>query len=191
MVKDSHKILQRLNELLLKKKMKTAEKKELDIIDTLEVCYEMTCRGYKITNINLEKSLAKDFLVNPDNHKEIIPPFIVVDGLGEAVANKIVQEREKPFTSIQDMMDRTSLPKPIFKKLEEMGVFKAMENDDIKRAFDNAVNAYDKVKDVVTDYFEKPEVQKNIDKAKDITIDVAEKGVAALKKWLKSNKKGK
>ena len=127
MVKDSHKILQRLNELLLKKKMKTAEKKELDIIDTLEVCYEMTCRGYKISNINLEKSLAKDFLVNPDNHKEIIPPFIVVDGLGEAVANKIVQEREKPFTSIQDMMDRTSLPKPIFKKLDDMGVFKGMD----------------------------------------------------------------
>ena len=68
---------------------------------------------------------------------------------------------------------------------------KAMENDDIKNAFDTAVNAYDKVKDVVTDYFEKPEVQDNIDKAKDFTIDIAEKGVAALKKWLKSNKKGK
>lgn len=68
---------------------------------------------------------------------------------------------------------------------------KAMENDDIKNAFDTAVNAYDKVKDVVTDYFEKPEVQENIDKVKDATIDIAEKGVAALKKWLKSNKKGK
>ena len=128
MVKDSHKILQRLNELQLKKKMRTAENKEIDLIDTLEVCYEMACRGYKIANISLEKSLAKDFLVNPDNPKEIIPPFIVLDGLGEAVANKIVQEREKPFTSIQDMMDRTSLPKPIFKKLEEMGVFKGMDD---------------------------------------------------------------
>lgn len=68
---------------------------------------------------------------------------------------------------------------------------KAMENDDIKNAFDNAVAAYNNVKDVVTDYFEKPEVQNNIEKAKDITIDVAEKGVDALKKWLKNNKKGK
>lgn len=68
---------------------------------------------------------------------------------------------------------------------------KAMENDDIKNAFDNAVSAYNNVKDVVTDYFEKPEVQNNIEKAKDITIDVAEKGVDALKKWLKNSKKGK
>ena len=68
---------------------------------------------------------------------------------------------------------------------------KAMENDDIKNAFDTAVNSYDKVKDVVTDYFEKPEVQDNIDKVKDATIDIAEKGVVALKKWLKSSKKDK
>lgn len=68
---------------------------------------------------------------------------------------------------------------------------KAMENDDVKNAFDSAVSAYNNVKDVVTEYFEKPEVQENIDKAKDFTIDIAEKGVAALKKWLKTNKKEK
>lgn len=68
---------------------------------------------------------------------------------------------------------------------------KAMENEDVKQAFDTAVSAYNNVKDVVTDYFEKPEVQENIEKAKDVTIDIAEKGVAALKKWLKSDKKGK
>ena len=66
---------------------------------------------------------------------------------------------------------------------------KAMENEDIKKTFDSAVAAYNNVKDIVTDYFEKPEVQDNIDKAKDFTIDIAEKGVAALKKWLKTNKR--
>ena len=68
---------------------------------------------------------------------------------------------------------------------------KAMENDDVKKAFDTALSAYNNVKDIVTEYFEKPEVQENIDKAKDFTIDIAEKGVAALKKWLKTNKKRK
>lgn len=68
---------------------------------------------------------------------------------------------------------------------------KAMENEDIKKTFDSAVSTYNNVKDVVSDYFDKPEVQNNIEKVKDITIDVAEKGVAALKKWLKSNNKGK
>ena len=128
MVKDSHRILQRLRELQIKKQEREASKKEENIINTLEVCYEMVCRGYKITNIQLDKSLAKDFLVNPDNHKEIIPPFVVLDGLGEAVANKIVSERElKPFSSIQDMVDRTSVPKPLVSKLEDMGVFKGMD----------------------------------------------------------------
>lgn len=68
---------------------------------------------------------------------------------------------------------------------------KAMENDEVKKAFDTAVSTYNNVKDIVTEYFEKPEVQENIDKAKDFTIDIAEKGVAALKKWLKTNKKRK
>lgn len=108
-----------------------------------------------------------------------------VSKINEIKKNKDVQ---KAVASAEDFLKATydksaDLAKDAFDK--------AMENDDIKRAFDNAVNAYDKVKDVVTDYFEKPEVQDNIDKAKDITIDIAEKGVAALKKWLKSNKKGK
>ena len=130
MVKDSHKILERMKQLQVLKAEKKASKKEKDIINTLEVCYEMNCRGYHMTNIDLSKSLAKEFLVNPDNHKEIIPPFIVIDGLGEAVANKIVSERDeknKPFSSIQDLIDRTSIPKPIINKLEHMGVFKGMD----------------------------------------------------------------
>ena len=35
------------------------------------------------------------------------------------------------------------------------------------------------------DFTSKPEVQQNIEKAKDVTIDVAEKTVDALKNWLR------
>lgn len=62
---------------------------------------------------------------------------------------------------------------------------KVLDIDECKEFFDKTSSAFNSVKDNVTEYLNKPEVKDNIDKAKDITVDIAEKGVAALKKWLK------
>lgn len=62
---------------------------------------------------------------------------------------------------------------------------KAMENPDIKGVVDGVVKAANEVKEDVDDFFERPEVKEKVDLAKDKTIEIAEKAVDALKKWLK------
>jgi DNA polymerase-3 subunit alpha (Gram-positive type) len=52
-------------------------------------------------------------------------PFTSIDGLGESVAYDIVQKRkEKPFSSRDDVNDRTRVNKTVFEKLEAFGAFK-------------------------------------------------------------------
>ena len=51
--------------------------------------------------ISLEKSQAFDFIIEGDS---LIPPFIAVPGLGENVAQRIVEARsEGPFLSKEDL----------------------------------------------------------------------------------------
>ena len=128
MIKDADSIYARMMELRTRINNREANKKEKDIFDTLEVCYEMTSRGYKLTNIDLYRSLATEFTVNPDDHHEIIPPFKVLDGLGDNVAISIVEAREKgEFLSKEDLMDRTQLSTTLCKKLSDLGVLNGLD----------------------------------------------------------------
>ena len=89
----------------------------------MEICFEMVERGYHLSNIDINRSLAKEFLVNPDDHHEIIPPFKILDGLGDNVAESIVKARnERPFISKEDLMNRTQLSNTLLRKFEELGV---------------------------------------------------------------------
>ena len=131
MVKDADAIYQRMQDILTKLQSRDnpASKKEKDIFDCIEVCYEMVSRGYKMTNIDLYKSLATEFRVNPDNNHEIIPPFKVLDGLGDNVAESIVTARENGnFLSKEDLMNRTQLSTTLCKKLSEMGVLNGLDD---------------------------------------------------------------
>ncbi|MBQ6492610.1 MAG: PolC-type DNA polymerase III [Erysipelotrichaceae bacterium] len=129
MIKDADLIYSRMQELMAKINAREANKKEKDIFDTLEVCYEMTSRGYRMTNIDLYKSLATEFRVNPDNDHEIIPPFKVLDGLGDNVAESIVEARkEREFLSKEDLVDRTQLSNTLCKKLDDLGVLKGLDD---------------------------------------------------------------
>ena len=133
MIKDADSIYLRMQELLVKinSRENPATKKEKDIFDTLEVCYEMVSRGYKLLNINLNKSLATEFLVNPDNNHEIYPPFKVLDGLGDNVAVSIVNARnEREFLSKEDLMNRTLISTTLMKKLDDLGVLQDLDETD-------------------------------------------------------------
>ncbi len=105
-----------------------ATKKEKDLYDVLEICFEMVERGYHLSNIDINRSLAKEFLVNPDDHHEIIPPFKILDGLGDNVAESIVKARnERPFISKEDLMNRTQLSNTLLRKFEELGVLDGLD----------------------------------------------------------------
>ncbi len=130
MLKDADSIYARMQELKTKMNSREnpASKKERDIFDTLEVCYEMVSRGYKMTNIDLYKSQATQFIVNPDNNKEIIPPFKVLDGLGDNVAESIVNARkQREFLSKEDLMERTLLSNTLLKKLDDLNVLDSLD----------------------------------------------------------------
>ena len=70
--------------------------------------------------------MAKTFYIDEDN-KCLYLPFMAVDGLGENVANKIIEEREiKPFYCIEDFANRGKVNKTTVDNLRELGIFKDM-----------------------------------------------------------------
>jgi hypothetical protein len=74
------------------------------------------------------------------------------------------------------------------KKIDELAhdeELKTKIKDGANQVKDGAIKGAKYVGDKTTEFFERPDVQENIEKAKDKTIEVAEKGVEALKKALK------
>lgn len=121
-------IRERLDDVNLKMEVST---KEQNLINVLEVAYEMYCRGLSFANISIEKSQATEFIVNPENELEIIPPFTSIDGLGENIANKIVLNREeRVYNSIKDFKDRSGINGTTLKKLQNLNCLVNLPEDD-------------------------------------------------------------
>ena len=109
MIQGEDAIRRRIDELEEKIATKKASNKEAEICDTLYSCLEMTARGFYFKNVDVTKSEASKFTVTEDE-KGLLIPFSAIDGLGDAVANSIVKERNKaPFMSIEDLKKRTSV----------------------------------------------------------------------------------
>ena len=109
--------------------------KEEEIIKTLTVAIEMVQRGYKFENLDLYKSDATKFIVNHEN-KSLIPPFIVLDGLGETAARSIIEARkEKEFTSKIDLAKRTQINKTVLEKMEKLGITSKLASTDQLKLF--------------------------------------------------------
>ena len=82
--------------------------------------------------MNINESEAINFKVLEDKNTLLIP-FGALDSLGPSIAHSIVEARnEHPFTSKQDVMKRTKLNATQFEKMNSMGVFDGLpENDQI------------------------------------------------------------
>jgi DNA polymerase-3 subunit alpha (Gram-positive type) len=101
--------------------------KEENLIVTLGVALEMTKRGFSFLPIDINKSDATIFLMED---KGLRMPFSAIDGLGESVAYDVINKRlEKPFTSRDDVKDRTKINKTVFEKLESFGAFKDLKSE--------------------------------------------------------------
>ena len=82
-------------------------------------------------SIDLYKSDASKFVVDHEN-KALIPPFSALDGLGEAAAKSVVEARKNgEFLSIEDLANRTQLNGTIIKNLQNMGVIKLQERNQL------------------------------------------------------------
>ena len=132
------KIKERYDQLtrLLNDRTQKIVKKDEDLHAMLEVCIEMFERGYKFGNIDLYKSDATKFICDKENGL-LIPPFIVIDGLGEAAADSVVEARKNgEFKSKEDLLRRTKLNGTNVEDLDRLGVLKGLGESDQMSLFE-------------------------------------------------------
>ncbi len=111
--------------------------KEEALIIVFEIALEMFVRGFHFNNISLEKSDSRNFIIDPDDHDGLIPPFTSIDGLGESVGDSVIEARnEKRFLSKEDVMKRTKLTNSQIDLLTKLGVFENMSEENQLSLFD-------------------------------------------------------
>ena len=132
MTKGLETIRQRMNDIELKSSSEYSgdgpTNKEKALVDTLEVCEELYARGFEIGMVDLYQSKATEFTIDKNNPKRLIPPFVVIDGLGQNVARSIVSAREESaFISKEDIIKRTQLSASLLKKLDLYGCLEGLQ----------------------------------------------------------------
>ena len=104
---------------------KDASAVEQDLMTTLEVCYEISRRGYHFATIDIYRSDATKFTVTDGG---LLPPFISVHALGEAAALDTVEKRGgKEFISVEEFsICCYKLSKTHIEQLRALGAFAGM-----------------------------------------------------------------
>ena len=139
MIKGKQAIIERIEELKAKSMRGAKEKisnKEAEQLKTLYIALEMVQRGYKFSNINIDKSDAENFVVDEEN-KALIPPFTTIDQLGKSAADSVIEARKQgPFTSKEDLLKRTKLSKTNVEELAKLHVLDGLDETDQLSLFD-------------------------------------------------------
>ena len=113
-----------------------AGQKEVSLRDELQIAMEMCERGFKFKMIDLNKSDSRNFVIDDDG-KSLIFPFRGLDGLGDSVANAIVEERNKaPFISIEDVQSRAKINSTTLDKMRTLHIFDGMSESNQLSLFD-------------------------------------------------------
>ena len=111
--------------------------KEEALITVFEIALEMFERGFYFNNISLEKSASRNFTLDPDDPKGILPPFTSIDGLGASVGDSVIEARENNyFLSKEDVIKRTKLTTNQIDFLNRLGVFDKMSDENQLSLFD-------------------------------------------------------
>ncbi|MGX9358176.1 PolC-type DNA polymerase III [Mycoplasma sp. 128] len=127
---------QRIEEINTLIRNKQSTTKEQNYLDGLEIGQELYARGYKILNVDLERSLAKEWVIDYDK-KALIPPFINVDSLGESVAESIINARnQNPFLSVEDLQERTQINSRILENLKSLNILDKLDENNNISLFD-------------------------------------------------------
>lgn len=106
-----------------------ASPKEKNLLTILEVALEMYARGLSFRRVSLMESDATKFLIVGE--KELLPPLVGLQGVGENAARSIVKAREEaPFTSIEDLRTRAKVSKTVIETLQQHGCLDGMEETD-------------------------------------------------------------
>ena len=96
-------------------------KRDKELITILEVVYEMNLRGIRLLPVDIYKSHATKFLIEPEG---IRPPFNAIAGVGDNAAISMAENRgTAPFLSIEDFQARTGANSGVITAMENCGCF--------------------------------------------------------------------
>jgi len=110
------------------KMIKSPTAKEDDLLTMYTVAVEMIKRGFIFLPVDIRYSHATTFEIEG---KGLRLPFVAIPGLGESVAKDVMKRRElKPFTSKEDVSKNTKLNKTLFEKMNAMGAFADLPDED-------------------------------------------------------------
>ncbi|WP_250227237.1 PolC-type DNA polymerase III [Anaeropeptidivorans aminofermentans] len=94
-----------------------ASAKEKNLMTTLELVNEMYARGLNFIHLNLYEANTTKFKVFEDG---IMPPLCSIQGLGETVAQNIIEARKDgEFLSIEEFRERTKATKTVIELLKK------------------------------------------------------------------------
>ncbi|MDR0298647.1 MAG: PolC-type DNA polymerase III [Streptococcaceae bacterium] len=100
---------------------------ESALLPALEICNEMRERGFEFGKLDLYRSQAKDFVIDGNT---LIPPFIVMDALGEAAAESVVEARQTgEFLSKHELKQKTRLTQTNIDALDALGTLAGLPED--------------------------------------------------------------
>ena len=113
---------QKLKDMYALDQEKKTTQKDKDAITAMEMVQEMMARGYYFLPADLYKSDVVNFI--PEGEKGLRVPFTALGGLGEAVAQSIVEARSIPFISVEDLKNRGKVSTAVLDLLREHGCLK-------------------------------------------------------------------
>ncbi len=104
-------------------------KKDMDMLDTYLIIFEMYSRGIEFENISIHKSRSINYVVNKEKGT-LIPPFSIVEGVGGTVAQNVTEQRKaRPYTSEDDFKARSGIAKKTMESFDALGVFANEEKE--------------------------------------------------------------
>lgn len=110
-------VVKRLEEI--ERKGNEATAKEKNLFTVLEVILEAMCREIEFLPVNLYESNVKKVLIKEG---KLLAPLVSLQGVGESAAQNIVLARkEKKFSSIEDLRERSRISKTVIEILNEHG----------------------------------------------------------------------
>lgn len=110
---------------LIQQKGKAASNKERESLTEYEVADEAFRRGIRFARVDLYRSDARKYLINPDG--SLLLPFSSLPGVGEAAAEAIVAARKDgEFLSVDDLRNRARINKTAIEALREHGTLNCL-----------------------------------------------------------------
>lgn len=98
--------------------------KEKNVLTILEIVIEAMARGIEFIPVDLYKSDINKFIIT---EKGLLPPLISLEGLGDSAAQNIAVTREEgEFSSIEDLVKRTSISKTVVEVMQQHGTLAGM-----------------------------------------------------------------